>query len=205
MLLVGAAACDTGDGRTMRPPSDAQRAALSTTTSTSSTTSTFAPLPIGAVTTSTALPTVAAAPFELTLPWADGGAIDVRFTCDGDDRSPQMQWTQPPPGTIELALLVTDDDAGGYVHWAVAGIPPLAAGNGEGAAITGGLEGRNDAGTTGWTGPCPPPGAPHTYRFTLYALSQQAEVVEDFTGADLIAIAEASAIAVAEVTGSYSR
>ena len=109
----------------------------------------------------------------------------MRFTCDGEDRSPLLIWSAPPAGTVELALLVTDDDAGGFVHWAVAGIPPTAGEVGEGAQITGAIEGRNDFGDPGWSGPCPPAGAPHTYRFTLYALSQQAELPEDFTGADL--------------------
>jgi Raf kinase inhibitor-like YbhB/YbcL family protein len=116
-----------------------------------------------------------------------------------------MTWTAPPAGTVELALVVTDDDAGGFVHWAVAGIAPTAGETGEGATITGALEGVNDAGTVGWTGPCPPPGAPHTYRFTMYALAQQAELPDGFTGADLVAVAEPASTAIAELTGTYTR
>ena len=104
--------------------------------------------------------------------------------------SPLLIWSAPPAGTSELALLVTDDDAGGFVHWAVAGIPAAAGEVGEGAPITGAVEGRNDFGDPGWSGPCPPAGAPHTYRFTLYALSQQAELPEDFTGDDLAAVGD---------------
>ena len=106
-----------------------------------------------------------------------------------------MTWTAPPAGTVELALLVTDDDADGYVHWAVAGIPPTAGEKGEGATITGAFEGVNDFGNVGWSGPCPPAGAPHTYRFTLYALDQQAELPDGFTGADLEAVAGPAASA----------
>ena len=121
--------------------------------------------------TTTAVP--APRPFSLALPWANGGTIDPRFTCDGADLSPLMTWTAPPAGTVELALLVTDDDANGYVHWAVAGIPPTAGEKGEGATITGAVEGVNDFGETGWGGPCPPAGAPHTYRFSSYALASR--------------------------------
>ena len=196
-----AAACDTGDGRTLRPPTSAQRAAMPTTTTT--TIASLVPAPGG---NADAVADVSApASFALAAPWADGGSIDVRFTCDGADLSPLLTWSAPPAGTVELALLVTDDDAGDYVHWAVAGIPPTAGEKGEGATITGALEGVNDAGTLGWTGPCPPDGGPHTYRFTMYALAQQAELPEGFTGADLIAIAEPSATAVAELTGTYLR
>ena len=98
-----------------------------------------------------------------------------------------------------------DDDADGYVHWAVSGILPTAGEKGEGATITGAFEGVNDSGIVGWSGPCPPVGDPHTYRFTLYALGQQAELPEGFTGAELAAVAEPAAIAVAELTGTYSR
>jgi Raf kinase inhibitor-like YbhB/YbcL family protein len=212
VLVTALVACDTGDGKTMRPPTSAQRAAMPTTTTTSSTVpglpadlggSTPAPsvLP-GATVAATTAP---AGPFTLGLPWADGGAIDARFTCDGDDRSPLLTWTAPPSGTVELALLVTDDDAGGYVHWAVAGIPPTAGEKGEGATITGAVEGANSSGIAGWSGPCPPAGAPHTYRFTMYALDQQAELPDGFTGEDLAAIAGQSSIAVAELTGTYTR
>ena len=113
-------------------------------------------------------------------------------------------WTAPPAGTVELALLVTDDDADGFVHWAVAGIPPSSGEIGEGAQITGAIEGVNDFGQPGWGGPCPPAGAPHTYRFSLYALSQQAELPDGFTGAELPAIAGPAALAVAESTGTYA-
>jgi Raf kinase inhibitor-like YbhB/YbcL family protein len=194
-------ACDSGDGRDLRPPTEEERGAVPTTTTT---TTSVPDVPLGGLPTSTTLPaTTAAQVFSLQLPWSPGGPIDVRFTCHGDDRSPALAWTAPPAGTVELALLVTDDDANGFVHWAVAGIAPASGDNGEGAQITGALEGRNDFGRPGWGGPCPPAGAPHTYRFRLYALNQQSELPDDFTGADLQATADPTAIAVAESTGTY--
>jgi Raf kinase inhibitor-like YbhB/YbcL family protein len=201
--VVAVAACDTGDGKELREPTDAQRAAMSTTTTSTSTTLADVPPDVGELTTTTSS-TVDVA-FSLQLPWPPGGPIDVRFTCDGEDRSPLLIWSTPPAGTVELALLVTDDDADGFVHWAVAGIPATAGEVGEGAEITGAIEGRNDFGDPGWGGPCPPPGAPHTYRFSLYALSQQAELPDDFTGDDLAGVAAAANIGVAEATGEYTR
>ena len=216
-LLV---ACDTDDGRQLRPPTEAQRAAMTTTTTTdASVVSQIPEVPgaggataatvgagAGAGAGSTVPPASdAAAPaFTLTAPWPDGGPIDARFTCDGEDISPALSWTAPPEGTAELALLVTDDDAGGFVHWAVAGIPAAAGGVAEGEAIPGAIEGVTSFGEAGWGGPCPPSGT-HTYRFSLYALSQQAEVSDGFGSADLAVYTASASLALAEVTGTYAR
>ncbi len=218
LLAVAAllAACDTDDGRQLRPPTDAQRAAMTTTTTTDA-----APVPevpgavvgtagtggtagSGAVTSVPPATDVAAPTFTLTTPWPDGGPIDARFTCDGEDISPALSWTAPPEGTAELALMVTDDDAGGFVHWAVAGIPAAAGGIAEGETIPGAIEGVTSFGEPGWGGPCPPSGT-HTYRFSLYALSQQAEVSEGFGSADLAVYTASASLTVAEATGTYAR
>ena len=196
-LLGAVSACDTDDGRQLRPPTSEQRAALTTTTS------------IGAVGTAgagapTTDPASAAGPLSITAPWADGAAMDRRYTCDGQDVSPALSWTAPPAGTVELALLVTDDDAADFVHWAVAGIPPQAGGVAQGATIDGAIQGQTSFGQTGWGGPCPPSGR-HTYRFSLYALSQQAEVTDGFAAADLQVYTDTASLAVAEVTGTYER
>jgi Raf kinase inhibitor-like YbhB/YbcL family protein len=194
-------ACDSGDGRELRAPTSDERAAVPTTTTT---TTSLPAVPLEDVATSTAPTTTVAQSFALQPPWAPGGPIDVRFTCHGDDVSPVLVWTAPPAGTVEMALLVTDDDANGFVHWAVAGIPASSGEHGEGSPFAGALEGVNDFGRPGWGGPCPPAGPAHTYRFRLYALSQQAELPDGFTGADLQAIAGPAALAVAESTGTYA-
>ncbi len=202
-VVVLGAACDTDDGRTLREPSEAQRAAMTTSTSTTSTTVAGAVGDLGAVTL-TAPP--AAPAFAMQAPWPDGGVIDVRFTCDGDNRSPALSWSTPPPGTVELALVVTDDDAEDFVHWAVAAIPPTTTQVGEGAQITGAIDGLTDFNSTAWNGPCPPsPGEMHRYRFSLYALGQQTELPDNFTGEELANVAASTAIALAEVTGTYTR
>ena len=197
-LLGAVSACDTDDGRQLRPPTSEQRAALTTTTTTIGAVGTVG---AGAVPSDAAS---AAAPFSITAPWADGTAIDRRYTCDGQDVSPALSWTAPPSGTVELALLVTDDDAADFVHWAVAGIPPQAGGVAQGAPIEGAIQGQTSFGQTGWGGPCPPKGR-HTYRFSLYALSQQAEVTDGFAAADLQVYTDTSSLALAEVTGTYAR
>ncbi|MGI9053816.1 MAG: YbhB/YbcL family Raf kinase inhibitor-like protein [Ilumatobacteraceae bacterium] len=238
VLALAGAACDTGDGRQLREPTASERAAVPTTTSTTvvlpslpldvigdaaGTTvpgigSTVAPpgVPgsagVGSVTPTppTGPPTTLPGTFGLQAPWSTGAPIDVRFTCDGEDRSPLLMWTAPPAGTVELVLMVIDDDAQGFVHWAVAGLPPTAGqvpeGGGGGAQITVGFEGVTGFGTPGYGGPCPPtPGETHTYRFALYALGQQTELPDGYTGDELIAFAASTAIAYADVTGTYTR
>lgn len=41
----------------------------------------------------------------------DGGLIPSRYTCDGENVSPELQWLFPPKGTKSFALIVSDPDA----------------------------------------------------------------------------------------------
>lgn len=117
-----------------------------------------------------------------------------------------VTWTAPPAGTVELALVVTDPDADDFVHYAVAGLPPTAGQIGGGLTYAGGREGLNSFGQPGWGAPCPPgSGDTHTYRWTLWALSQQNELPDGFTGDDLVATAFATGFASAQLSGTYTR
>ncbi len=121
-------------------------------------------------------PAVAGA-MTLSLPAiATDRPIPARFTCDGADRSPAVQWGHVPGGTRSLALVVDDPDAPGGIfhHWgafnidAQSGQLPEGAGN---AANPRFRQSRNDFGAPGYKGPCPPPGnGAHRYRFKLFAL-----------------------------------
>ena len=102
-----------------------------------------------------------------------------RDGCSGANRTPRLRWSAPPPGTRSFALTVIDPDApkpGGWVHWRVEGIPAAARGLGS-ALPRGAVVAKNDFGTTGWGGPCPPPGPLHHYVFTLRALDGQGRVL----------------------------
>ncbi len=212
LLMTTLAACDTDDGRQMDDPSAEQRERMPTTTS--STTSTLAPLPgeplfppsPGSGVPATIGDAAAASGFTLTAPWPEGGAIDAQYTCDGAGLAPLVAWTTPPAGTVELALVVTDNDAEDFVHYAVAGIPATAGQIGAGAVVPGAYEGTNDFGNPGWGGPCPPAaGETHTYRWTLYALAQQTELPEGYQGTELQTLAMETAFASTQLTGTYTR
>jgi Raf kinase inhibitor-like YbhB/YbcL family protein len=112
-------------------------------------------------------------PFTLSsTDFHEGSAIPARFTCDGADVSPELEWTGAPTGTLALALIVRDPDAHDFLHWLafdIEGAPDgrLAAAVAPSADSPG--QGMNDFGKRGYGGPCPPSGE-HRYRFTLYAL-----------------------------------
>ncbi|MBO0733706.1 MAG: YbhB/YbcL family Raf kinase inhibitor-like protein [Methylocapsa sp.] len=110
--------------------------------------------------------------------FSDGGAIPRRFSCDGDDLSPPLQWNGAPEQTASFVLLCDDPDAPGRIfhHWAAYDIPASGTSLPENAGRSEGGEGFkqaiNDFGRTGYGGPCPPRGhGPHHYHFRLLAVS----------------------------------
>ncbi len=119
--------------------------------------------------------------FELrSQAFENGGEIPVKYTCEGQDISPPLEWDGVPKGTKSLALIVDDPDAPDparpqmtWVHWILFNIPPDMDHLPEGVSPSQlpdsvGL-GLNDWKKTGYGGPCPPIGR-HRYFFKLYAL-----------------------------------
>jgi Raf kinase inhibitor-like YbhB/YbcL family protein len=135
-----------------------------------------------------------------------GGQIPVEFTCDRANTSPPLSWGAVPDGTVEMAIVVIDPDADGFVHWVLAGLDPNLQALATGGAPEGATQALNGAGTAGWTGPCPPKGGgAHHYVFTLYALTAASGVTADMKGKTAIAaIAQVPGIT-ATITGSYQR
>lgn len=113
--------------------------------------------------------------FVLLSPaFEEGGTIPARYTCDGEDVSPELRWEGAPAETRSFALIMDDPDAPGgtFTHWVLFDIPANRTSLPEGVRPDEvGVSGRNSFGRTGYGGPCPPPGhGPHRYFFTLYAL-----------------------------------
>ncbi len=105
----------------------------------------------------------------------EGGSIPKRNTCDGDDLSPALSWSDAPAEAHSFALIVDDPDApaGTWNHWLLWDIPAhvhsLPEGFKPGSV---GASGKNDFGKSGYGGPCPPKGNPHRYYFTLHAVDR---------------------------------
>jgi Raf kinase inhibitor-like YbhB/YbcL family protein len=138
--------------------------------------------------------------------FTSGEPIPARHTCDGEDVSPPLGWRNLPEGTRSLALVVDDPDAPGriFTHWVAWGLDPASGGVGEGESAP--LEGRNDFGTTGYRGPCPPPGhGPHRYVFRLYALDAEPALAAGAAKTELEQVMEGHVLTIAELVGTYER
>lgn len=105
------------------------------------------------------------------------GTIPQQYTCDGEDVSPPLSWSEPPAGTQSLVLVCDDPDApiGTWDHWVLFNIPAAVRSLPEGVAADEVIEGVGVHGTNSWRrlgygGPCPPEGPAHRYYFKLYAL-----------------------------------
>src|SRR5262245_31006044 len=122
-------------------------------------------------------------PMQFTLTssaFSHQGSVPQRYTCEGDDISPPLEWSGAPAGTRSFVLIVDDPDAPDpraprmtWVHWVLYNLPAAAKALPEGvkgdALPAGTKEGRNDWKRTGYGGPCPPIGR-HRYFHKLYAL-----------------------------------
>ena len=141
----------------------------------------------------------------------DGGAIPTRHTCEGEDVSPALAWTNVPEGTRSFALICHDPDAPlvkpgtyGFVHWVLYGIPGSATDLPEGIADY--MQGVNDFGNSGYGGPAPPPGhGTHRYFFWLLALDAEPDLEPGMTMWDLLAKIDERVIGMNRLMGTYSR
>jgi Raf kinase inhibitor-like YbhB/YbcL family protein len=151
-------------------------------------------------------------PFEiLSSEFASEEPIPVQFTCDGENISPPLRWSDPPEGTQSFALINDDPDAPGrtWVHWVLYNIPAEArelpeAIPAEDELADGSLHGINDFGRLDYGGPCPP-GGTHRYFFKLYALDVMLEFEPGVDKAGLLESMEGHVLAEAEWMGTYSR
>ncbi len=142
----------------------------------------------------------------------EGDKIPAKYTCEGQDVSPSLAWSEPPAGTRSLALIVDDPDAPGgvFTHWLLFNIPPDSrelpeAVPTQAELASGALQGKTDFGRTGYGGPCPPPGRPHRYQFTLYALDQPLDLEGGASKKQLLSAMEGHILAQGQLTGTYQR
>jgi Raf kinase inhibitor-like YbhB/YbcL family protein len=141
------------------------------------------------------------------------GEIPVRHTCEGEDISPPLAWSEIPAGARSLALIVDDPDAPDpaapkmtYVHWVLYNLPPATSWLAEGVKQLpdGAMEGTNDWKRTGYGGPCPPIGR-HRYFFKLYALDAILPDLKHPTKAQLEAAMKGHVIEQTELMGTYQK
>lgn len=150
-------------------------------------------------------------PFELTSAFANGGPIPRKYTCDGEDISPPLQWADAPVDTRSFALIVDDPDApiSPWTHWLLYNLPSESCALPESvppdAELTdGSRHGKNSWGWLGYGGPCPPSGA-HRYFFKLYALDTVLELRPGASKEALLQAMGGHILAQAWLMGLYSR
>jgi hypothetical protein len=144
--------------------------------------------------------------------FADGQPIPQKYTCQGSDISPPLQWTKAPPNTKSFALIADDPDApvGTWVHWVLYDLPPNTNELPEDVAKTqvisgGAKQGLNSWPRLGYGGPCPPPGKPHHYFFKLYALDRMLDIKPGATKKDVLKAMEGHVLAEGQLMGIYQR
>jgi Raf kinase inhibitor-like YbhB/YbcL family protein len=108
----------------------------------------------------------------------EGDQIPVEYTCDGDDISPPLSWSDVPEDARSFVIVLEDVDASGgpFRHWGIFNIPA------DDRVLPSDIpprseemelrQAKNGFGTVGYEGPCPPRSdSEHSYRFRIYALS----------------------------------
>jgi len=143
--------------------------------------------------------------------FGSGEMIPAKYTCDGADFSPQLEWSGSPAGTRSFALICDDPDApmGTWVHWVIYDIPPSATMLAEGISREkdlpgGGTQGINDFRKIGYGGPCPP-GGTHRYFFKLYALDAMLGLKPGITKDQLLTAMRGHILGEAQLMGTYRR
>jgi len=113
------------------------------------------------------------------------GEIPREFTCDGEDKSPELNWKGVPEGTESFVLICDDPDVPEdlrehapdlmWDHWVLFNIPKTCTqiAENEKTGPAGSICGKNSWGRNDWGGPCPPNPQYHRYFFKLYALDSQ--------------------------------
>jgi Raf kinase inhibitor-like YbhB/YbcL family protein len=144
--------------------------------------------------------------------FAESGDIPIRFTCDGDDASPPLSWSEPPPETQSLALIFDDPDAPGgtWNHWELFNIPATLRLLPEGVPADPlpnglGIHGSNSWQRLGYGGPCPPPGSTHRYFFHVYALDTELDLEAGSTKEEIQQAMQGHILAQGSLMARYGR
>jgi Raf kinase inhibitor-like YbhB/YbcL family protein len=150
-----------------------------------------------------------------TSAFTHGESIPEKFTCEGDDISPELTIGDAPDEAESLAVIVDDPDAPDttFSHWLVWNLPPDTVEIHEGVPQTetvgtldGARQGRNDFGEVGYRGPCPPEGhGTHEYRFRLVAVEETLDLEPGLPRRELDDALEDVRLAEAQFTGTFER
>ena len=149
---------------------------------------------------------------EISSPaFENNSLIPKQYTCDGENFSPPLSWSNIPADTKSLALICDDPDApaGTWVHWVIYNMPPASKGLQEGVLPLkdfshNAKQGINDFKKFGYGGPCPPSGT-HRYFFKLYALNTNLNLESGADKKQLLIAMKGHILSQTEIVGKYKR
>jgi Raf kinase inhibitor-like YbhB/YbcL family protein len=142
----------------------------------------------------------------------EGEHVPDKYTCNGENLSPELFWGKGDPAIKSFALILDDPDAprATFTHWVIYNLPGTLTGLPQNVPpkeklSNGGLQGKNDAMKIGYIGPCPPPGPIHHYNFRLYGLDSVLSLLAGATKQQLLDAIKGHVIAESRLTGLYQR
>lgn len=154
--------------------------------------------------------------FSISSPaFGDKGAVPSKYTAEGENVSPPLEWHGAPAGTQSFALIMDDPDAPDprapqrtWVHWVLYDLPAdthsLPADVASHGLPAGAHQGLNDWNRAGYGGPAPPVGR-HRYVHKLYALDTVLPKLDHPTKARLLAAMKGHVLAEAQLVGTYEK
>ncbi len=143
---------------------------------------------------------------KITSPaFQNNEVIPDKYTCDGENISPPLEFWEIPEEAKSLVLICHDPDAskeGGWTHWIVANLSPKTTKINENQKPESGIETTTDFSKNEYGGPCPPSGT-HHYIFYLYALHSNIDVRKEDTKNDVEGKMRELILEKAELIGLY--
>jgi Raf kinase inhibitor-like YbhB/YbcL family protein len=141
----------------------------------------------------------------------ENGLMPIKYTRDGDNLSPPLNWSGIPNETKSLVIIMYDPDApsGVFYHWILYNIPKNINSIPEGiqkSPITPyGYQGINSYNTLGYDGPSPPKGSTHRYIFLVLALDTELALGPNAYYSQVLNSTKGHIIAYAELTCLYRK
>ena len=138
--------------------------------------------------------------------FSDGGNIPRKYTCDGQNVAPPLEWSGVPTQSKSVAVICEDPDApsGTFTHWVRYNIPASTQALAERESA--GAEGVNSLGKMGFGGPCPPQkDHAHHYHFHVYALDVDSLGRPGLSKEDALNAMQGHVVAEGELVGTYAR
>jgi Raf kinase inhibitor-like YbhB/YbcL family protein len=158
----------------------------------------------------------AAAPLTVSAPDIHADKpMPQTYAASGKDISPKLSWSSGPTGTKSYVLLEEDPDGGGttpIVHWLAYNIPSeihalthSIRNIGDPTSPLGMLQGWNDHGSVGYSGPRPPAGAPaQHYVLQIFALDTVLRLKKDAYRDQVLKAMRGHVLAKGELIATYA-